>query len=204
MVSTLKVALVMVTGVWLTACGSSFDKLGPLEHKKGAPSGADDAVPTADATVVDDQGVARLEVLAPGELARKIYDAFGAEMTLIKQGDKDLNYLDANAANFVGSISNDPNNKYASSFSIGYFLALAGLSSVVGDNYAVKVYSGRVLHDCRNVDGAVSLLLAAAPTMTEAEAEAVAPDLVQACAMDPAMAAKAIVQSYSFALKTTL
>ena len=63
--------------------------------------------------------------------------------------------------------SSDPNNKYASSFSIGYFLALAGLSTVVGDNYAIKVYSDRAVHDCRTQEGAVGLLLAS-PAFSEA------------------------------------
>lgn len=187
--------LVPLLALHLGACGSKDKDDDPNE---------DTAAPGENAEPEDEQSIARLEALSPGELARKIYDAFGAEMTIVKQGDREVDYLDANAPNFIGSISNDPNNQFASSFSIGYFLALAGLSSVVGDNYAVKIYSGRVLHDCRETEGAVSLLLASAPTMTVDEATALAPDLVQTCQMDPAMAAKAIVQSYSFALKATL
>ncbi len=179
----------------LVACGSR-----EKTDDDGGAEGSENAEDNGE------RDIARLEALSPGELARKIYDSFGPEMTLIGQGQgqTEVDYLDANASNFIGSISSDPNNQFASSFSIGYFLALAGLSTVVGDNYAVKVYSGRVVHDCREVDGAVGLLLASAPTMTPEEAGAIAADLVQVCQIDPAMAAKAIVQSYSFALKATL
>ncbi len=179
----------------LGACGS---------REKGDDDGEDAPAVSENVEENTDEDIARLEALSPGELARKIYDAFGPEMTLIKQGQNEFDYLDANASNFIGSISNDPNNKFASSFSIGYFLALAGLSTVVGDNYAVKVYSGRVVHDCREMDGAMALLLASAPTMTTEEAETIAADLVQVCQIDPAQAAKAVLQSYSFALKATL
>lgn len=181
----------------LVACGS---------REKGDDDGEGGTENSENVEETHEGDIARLEALSPGELARKIYDSFGPEMTLIKQGQgqADVDYLDANASNFIGSISNDPNNQFASSFSIGYFLALAGLSTVVGDNYAVKVYSGRVVHDCREMDGAVALLMASAPTMTPEEAGIIAADLVQVCQIDPAMAAKAIVQSYSFALKATL
>ena len=179
----------------LIGCGA-VERLAPQKAKTTNAAGS-----SGDATGND---ITRLEVLAPGELARKIYDAFGPNMTMVQENGKSLDYLEANAANFIGSISNDPNNKYASSFSIGYFLALAGLSSVVGQNYTVSIYSNTAAHDCRNESGAEGLLRAVAPTMTDADAKRLAADLQQACNADPASAASAIVQSYSTALKSTL
>ncbi len=149
----------------------------------------------------DELAVTDLKSLAPGELARKIYDAFGAGMTSVDDGNKSYDFLDVNGTSFVGSISTDPSNKFASQFSIGYFLALAGLSTVVGDNYTMKLYNGQVTHDCRKDDGAAAILQVTAPTMNAVELVALTKALVAACQEDPASSVKALVQSYSFALR---
>lgn len=145
--------------------------------------------------------VGQLSALAPGELSRKIYDAFGADMTLVDDGKKKYDYLDANAQNFIGSISTDPGNKFASQFSIGYFLALAGLSTVVGDNYVSKLYNGKAANDCRTLPGASAILSVVAPTLTGDDLAALAAQFVAACTEDPAASVKAVIQSYSFALR---
>jgi hypothetical protein len=180
----------------LTACGAA-------DHPSAAPApGTTNGADQADATSSGD--LANLEVLAPGELAPKIYAAFGEGMTMTTQGGKSIDYLQANSTNFIGSISGDPSNQYASSFSIGYFMALAGLAEVVGQNYVVAVYSGTAANDCRQPAGATAVLLALAPTLTEEEIGPLTDTMVAACKADPASAASAAVQSYSTALKTTL
>lgn len=197
-----------------SACGSSGGKGGSKDDAEAA--GPADPAPAAetettsgDAVATDpaqtkaegDADVTELRALAPGELKRKIYDAFGAGMTSVDDGRETYDFLDANGANFIGSISTDPNNKFASQFSIGYFLALAGLSSVVGDNYVMKLYNGQAAHDCREAPGAAAILEITAPTMTAEELSQLTMELVAACTEDPASSVKALVQSYSFALR---
>ena len=143
----------------------------------------------------------RYEVLAPGELAFKVYAAFGPGMTKYTDGNSDFDFLAVNSANFVGSVSNDPNNKYASKFSISYFMALAGLSTVVANNYADTFYAQRAVNDCATPEGAGAIITAIAPGIESESADEIATDLVAACKISPADAVKAIVQSYSFALK---
>lgn len=197
-------ALPLVGALILAGCGSFIPGKGKKSAQNAAPKAtAQDPSADAKTDAVEEEATARLEVLAPGELARKIYDAFGPEMTVIQQGQRTIDYLDANSTSFIGSISTDPNNKYATEFSIGYFLALAGVADVVGQNYSVQVYSNRALHDCRKVDGAEAILRAIAPTIKESEIADFAGDLVAACQVDPHSAASATVQSFSTALKAT-
>ena len=190
---------------WLVAltvagCGS-LPGLNPKQSTRSAGASADQTAAPAP------QAIASLDVLSPGELAQKIYSAFGGSMTMVNQGDannpKRVDYLLLNQANFVGSISNDPSNRYASSFSISYFLALAGLADVVGKNYATALGRGGYANDCRTVDGAGRLLAAVSPTVSSAELPGLAASLVTACSENAAAAISAVVQSYSMALKAT-
>lgn len=205
--------LSLLVAVLSSACGDSKGQDGgSADDEAAAPEGgattetASSQATTADATGETKNEGAELAVtdlrsLAPGELSRKIYDAFGAGMTTVANGNKSYDFLDVNGTSFIGSISTDPSNKFANQFSIGYFLALAGLSSVVGDNYTMKLYNGQVAHDCREDDGAAAILQVTAPTMNAVELATLTKDLVAACKEDPASSVKALVQSYSFALR---
>ncbi len=193
------------------ACGDSKGKGGGSSNPDAATETASSESPAAEADAAggkdekkggqEDVAVTDLKALAPGELARKIYDAFGAGMTSVDDGKKMYDFLDVNGTSFVGSISTDPSNKFASQFSIGYFLALAGLSSVVGDNYTMKLFNGQAAHDCREDAGAAAILQVTAPNMNPVELVALTKALVAACQEDPASSVKALVQSYSFALR---
>ena len=171
---------------------------GRVEHKKAQSQSQDASVqtPTTD--------VQNLEVLSPGALASKIYAAFGSGMTETTVGKKQVDYLLVNQANFVGSVSSDPSNRYASSFSTGYFMALAGLAQIVGDNYNAALAHRAAVSDCRQQAGAAAILTAIAPTMPTAESGLIAAALVSACSANPAAAISAVVQSYSTALRSTL
>ncbi len=201
----------------LSGCGRG-DGSSKRSDKEAAPVVSDVSPTAGDASATDaaaDQnadatknkdddaglGIDHLSVLSPGELSRKIYDTFGAGLTSFKQGAKNFDYLEVNADSFIGSISNDPNNKYASSFSIGYFLALAGLSKTVADNYAIKVYGHAAANDCTTPEGAEAIMLAVSPTISGDELKEMTDLMHKACSADPASAVKAVIQSYSFVLK---
>ena len=175
---------------------------GRFEHKKGQSQSQDATASSANQGGATD--VSNLEVLSPGALASKIYAAFGPGMTQTSQGKNQVDYLLLNQSNFVGSVSSDPSNRYASSFSIGYFMALAGLAQVVGDNYNAALAQHARISDCRQQDGAAAILVAIAPTMTTSDASSIAAAFVTACTAKPAAAVSAVVQSYSTALKSTL
>ena len=198
-----------------SGCGRSdgsskrSDKDPSLVVSDASPTAGDTSATDADKNADDTRkkddetglGIDHLSVLSPGELSRKIYDTFGAGLTSFKQGAKDFDYLDVNADSFIGSISTDPNNKYASSFSIGYFLALAGLSKIVADNYVIKVYGHAAANDCTTPEGAEAIMLAVSPTIAGAELKEMTDLMHTACSADPASAVKAVIQSYSFVLK---
>jgi len=171
---------------------------GRLEHKRPQNQSQDASAQTTTADVQN------LEVLSPGALASKIYAAFGSGMTETTVGKKQVDYLLVYQANFVGSVSSDPSNRYASSFSTGYFMALAGLAQVVGDNYNAALARRAAVSDCRQQAGAAAILTAIAPTMSTADAGVIATALVTACSASPAAAVSAVVQSYSTALRSTL
>ena len=175
---------------------------GRFELKKGQSQSQDATASRANQGGATD--VSNLEVLSPGALASKIYAAFGPGMTQTSQGKNQVDYLLLNQSNFVGSVSSDPSNRYASSFSIGYFMALAGLAQVVGDNYNAALAQHARISDCRQQDGAAAILVAIAPTMTTSDASSIAAAFVTACTANPAAAVSAVVQSYSTALKSTL
>ena len=173
-------------------------------HNDAKTTQASSASKATSASPPTSTNLASLEVLSPGELATKIYNAFGVNMTLSGDADARIDYLKVNSANFVGSISNDPNNKYASSFTISYFIALAGLAQVVATNYSEALAQGSVINDCRQTAGAQSILERIAPTISSTELSAIASAMVTACAADPLTAVSAVVQSYSMALKSAL
>jgi hypothetical protein len=177
-----------------------------LTHANKRHAAQDDAAANGGAAAAGGAGgiedaLAGLEVLAPGELATKLYNVFGPNMTRFDDDGREADYLDVNAASFTGAISNDPNNKIAASATPGYFLALAGLSAVVGENYEAAFYAKTARNDCSQDAGALTIVKRIAATITDAEAAGLAAELKAACAARPRDAAKAIVQSLSFVVK---
>jgi hypothetical protein len=144
--------------------------------------------------------LSRLEVLSPGELGSKIYQLFGPNMTVYQQDGRSIDYLD-NSANFTGAISADPNNRIASSATPGYFLALAGLSDIVGNNYAAQFYNKTAKLDCTADADIKTMVEIVTGSSNQAELDAIGADLKAACLAKPRDAVKAIVQSLTFVVK---
>jgi hypothetical protein len=168
---------------------------------QGAAAG--EAAAAAAAAATADEALARLVILSPGELGTKIYQVFGANMTTFNDGKKDANYLDVNSNSFTGTISSDPNNKIASSATTGYFLAVAGLSAVVGDDYSAAFYAKTAKLDCTVDADALQIAKMIAISADQDELNGIATDLKAACKVKPRDAVKAMVQSLSFIVKAT-
>ena len=197
----------------LAACIGCATKTVDLRGKKGqatdetgdAAHGGDAATSAAAAAAAAANGdpLARLVVLSPGELGSKIYQVFGANMTTFNDGKTSANYLDVNSNSFTGAISADPNNKIASSATTGYFLAVAGLSAVVGDDYAASFYAKTAMLDCTVDADAMQMAKLVAISADQAELDDIVSDLKAACKVKPRDAVRAIVQSLSFVVKAS-
>lgn len=183
----------------LVSCGKVASKESD-SHTVPSVQASGSVAPSA-APIVSATG-AQIEILSSGELATKVYGAFGPGMTLVP-GPQPYDYLIANRSGFTGAISANPTDKFASRMSIGYLMALAGLSSIVGQNYATKLFSGTITNNCTTIEGATAIVSAIGPSMTKVEIDAISIDLVAACKVDPLTAIEALVQSYTFALKST-
>jgi hypothetical protein len=182
---------VLVALLGSVACGSAAENLRKNGSKdKGTdPAAVDPAAvdPAAtgtdvatDPAVVKGDTLASLEVLSPADLARKIYDIFGPKMTVYNDGKMDMDFIEANANSFTGSISTDPTLQFAKSATTGYFLALV---------------------DCSVEADATKMVTAVASSATPAEIKDLAADLQAACKIKPGDAVKALVQSLSFCVK---
>jgi hypothetical protein len=164
----------------------------------GNEAGPDGAAPGAAAE--DGDPLARLEVLSPGELGSKIYQLFGPKMTEYQENGRTVDYLD-NGSNFTGAISADPNNRIASAATPSYFLALASLSDIVGNNYATQFYSKTAKYDCTKDADIKAMVEVITGSSDQAELDAIGADLKAACQAKPRDAIKAIVQSLTFVVK---
>jgi len=188
----------ILTCAMLSSCGGLMNKI--TGKTEGDAGGSSEPAKNNSTNVEGELDLTNLTVLTPAQMADKIYKVFGRKMTLTTIGEMEGDYLQYNAGNFTGNISGDPNNRIAAQFSIGFFLALAGLSDVVAKNYQSGLYNGNAVNDCRKPEDAKKMLIMLAPNIRPGELETISNDTVIACKASAADAVRALVQSYSFAV----